>query len=82
MNTPNKKYLRRKEASKYLKEIWGISLNPNTLAKLAVTGGGPPFQKDGHFPLYTTPNLDAFAEARLSPEVTSTAELAALKSRR
>lgn len=73
--TARLKYLRRREASEYLKENWGVSLGPNTLAKLAVQGGGPPFQKDGPFPIYTTSNLDAFAEARLSPVVTSTSEL-------
>ena len=75
-------YLRRKEASEYLKDNWGVSLKPNTLAKLAVTGGGPPYQKDGPFPLYTPDGLDAFAESRLSPIVTSTAELSALKTGR
>lgn len=76
------KRLRRTEASDYLKNEHGISLAPKTLAKLAVTGGGPPYQKDGPFPLYTPDGLDAFAESRLSPIVSSTAELSALKAGR
>lgn len=51
--------LRRVEASHYLLNTWGISRTPKTLAKLAVTGGGPAYQKDGRFPLYTVESLDA-----------------------
>ena len=72
--------LRRKEASTYLGCEWGISRTPATLAKLATIGGGPPFEKDGRFPLYTPPVLDTWARAQLSPLVHSTAELAQLKS--
>ena len=70
---------RRKDASLYLKEVWGISRTPKTLAKLAVIGGGPEIEYDGRVPTYTEPGLDAFAEAVLSPAVKSTTELAALK---
>jgi len=69
--------LRRAEASKYLKAEWGISRTPNTLAKLAVIGGGPPMEYDGKLPLYTPNGLDAWARDRLSAPVTSTSELAA-----
>ncbi len=72
--------LRRKEASRYLLEVWGMSRTPNTLAKLATIGGGPPFEKDGRFPLHTEEGLDEWARAQLSPVVRSTAELAQLKS--
>ena len=72
--------LRRKEASAYLLDEWGISRTPKTLAKLATTGGGPPFEKDGRFPLYTPPVLDAWARSKLSSLVDSTAELAQQKS--
>lgn len=67
--------LRRKNASKYLLDMWGISRTAKTLAKLAVTGGGPSFQKDGRFPLYLEAELDAWAERQLSPLVSSTSEL-------
>ncbi len=72
--------LRRKEASAYLRDEWGIIRTPKTLAKLATIGGGPPFEKDGRFPLYTPPLLDTWARSQLSPVVHSTAELAQLKS--
>ena len=72
--------LRRKEASTYLRDQWGITRTPNTLAKLAVIGGGPPFEKDGRIPLHTEEGLDEWARSQLSPVVRSTAELAQLKS--
>ena len=72
--------LRRKEASAYLRREWGISRTPTTLAKLATIGGGPEFEKDGRFPLYTEDGLDAWARSQLTPPVKSTAELAQKKS--
>jgi hypothetical protein len=39
--------LRRKQASAYLLEKYGIPRAPGTLAKLASTGGGPPFSPPG-----------------------------------
>lgn len=82
LKTPIKtRRLRRTEASIYLDEAWGISRTPNTLAKLAVTGGGPSFEKDGRFPLYTEQSLDDFARSTLSPAVQSTAELDVLRAK-
>ena len=72
--------LRRKEASTYLRNEWGISRTPKTLAKQATVGGGPPFEKDGRIPLYTPAGLDDYARSVLSPLVHSTAELAQRKS--
>ena len=66
---------RRKEASTYLLETWGISRTPKTLAKLAVIGGGPPMEYDGRIPLYTDEGMDVWAEAQLSEPVISTAEM-------
>jgi hypothetical protein len=65
---------RRTEASAYLKEVWGISRTPKTLAKLAVIGGGPLIEYDGRTPLYTGPNLDEYGRKALSPPVASTSE--------
>lgn len=76
----NTRRLRRTAASDYLQDNWGVSRTPKTLAKLAVTGGGPPFQKDGRFPLYLKSDLDDWVLSRLSPLVTSTAELSVLKT--
>jgi hypothetical protein len=44
--------VRRKEAARYLADVWGIPTSPKTLAKLALTGGGPSYRKAGRFPLY------------------------------
>ena len=40
---PRRPLLPRGGASRYLRETWGIERKPSTLAKLAVTGGGPQF---------------------------------------
>jgi hypothetical protein len=66
--------MRRKLASEYLFEEHGVSLSPATLAKLAVIGGGPPFMKDGPYPIYERSGLDVFAIARLGPLRTSTSD--------
>jgi hypothetical protein len=75
-NTPRH---RRKGASEYLERMHGISRTPKTLAKIAVTGGGPAMEYDGRIPLYTPASLDEYASRVLSGPVNSTAELAALK---
>jgi hypothetical protein len=67
--------VRRKDAARYLTDVWGIPMSPKTLAKLAVIGGGPLFRKAGRIPLYEIPELDRFARAKLSPLVGSTSEL-------
>lgn len=66
--------MRRQQSSDYLREEHGISLSPATLAKLAVIGGGPPFRKDGRFPLHERSDLDAYAAKRLGPLRTSTSD--------
>ena len=65
---------RRAQASSYLRDKYGICLSQATLARMAVTGGGPRFRKDGRFPLYDEPELDRFAEARLGPLRASTSD--------
>ncbi len=66
--------LRRSEASKYLKDRWGIHRAPSTLAKLACIGGGPLFEKCGRMPLYTPDHLDQYAKSILSPPLRSTSD--------
>ena len=78
-DAPSTCRLRRIDASAYLQKKFGVSRTPKTLAKLAVTGGGPAYQKDGRFPLYLKDDLDDWVQSQLSPLVTSTAELLALK---
>lgn len=57
-----------------MRQRWGISVAPSTLAKLAVLGGGPPFYKVGRIPLYDVIDLDAWARAKLGRKRTSTSE--------
>lgn len=70
------RFLRRKAASDYLRETHGLDRAPSTLAKLAVTGGGPIFRRAGRVPLYSTDDLDAWVKSKLSPPMRSTSELA------
>src|SRR6516165_9456272 len=58
--------VRRIKASQYLLEVHGVTIAAATLAKLAVTGGGPEYELWGRFPYYPTQLLDRWAEARLS----------------
>jgi len=67
--------LRRKEASAYLFERYGIERKTGTLAKLAVLGGGPVFRKAGRVPLYERSDLDAWAASQIGPRQRSTSDL-------
>jgi hypothetical protein len=71
----NRRPLRRTEAVIHLFEKHGIRRTVGTLAKLAVVGGGPRFRVAGRTPLYSTDDLDTWAESIISPLVSSTSEL-------
>jgi hypothetical protein len=71
-----RKLLRRKAASGYLQERHGLARAPSTLAKLAVTGGGPVFRRIGRVPLYSTNDLDDWVASGLSAPMRSTSEAA------
>jgi hypothetical protein len=75
LTTP-RRLLRRHEAAAYIEQTWGIPFSPGTLANLAVTGDGPAFYRTGRYPLYDTPDLDAYARRRLGPKIHSTSERA------
>jgi hypothetical protein len=75
------KLLRRSEASTYLKDKWGVDRAMSTLAKLAVTGGGPPFQRLGRIPLYAADDLDEWVASKLSGRMRSTSDTAAPKNK-
>jgi len=77
-STKGLKRFRRYAASEYLMNTWGLSYTPNTLAKKATIGGGPPMEYAGRIPLYPQDGLDAWASAQISPRVSSTSERAAL----
>lgn len=66
--------LRRKEASQYLLEKHGVTRSPATLAKDAVYGSGPRFQKLGNTPYYPREELDRWVEEQLTKPVRSAAE--------
>jgi len=67
--------LRRREAAQYVREKWGVPCAHKTLAKLAVVGGGPSFQRwNGRIPLYDTETLDAWVRSKLSRHLTSTSD--------
>src|SRR5262249_2573781 len=67
--------LRRTEAAEHIQQKWGYPCSPRTLAKYAVTGGGPPFRKAGRYALYHPDDLDGWVGRKLSNAVTSTSEL-------
>lgn len=70
--------LRRSDAAKYITDNYGFPCSPKTLAKLAcVSSEGPPFRMAGRIPLYPQPGLDAWARAKIGPEVRSTSEASA-----
>lgn len=71
----NHKFLNRKEASRFLAEVRGLPVAPQTLAKFAVNGGGPIFRKFGRRPVYSVDDLNAWADARLGPPQSSTSYL-------
>jgi|SRR5580704_19008375 hypothetical protein len=58
--------LRRLDASAYLLKEHGVKTAPATLAKLAVTGGGPEYDLWGRIPYYPIKKLDEWVMARLS----------------
>jgi hypothetical protein len=75
----NQKFLRRKEASAYLRETFGIERAVTTLAKLACVGGGPTFRKVGYVPLYAKEDLDTWARSLFGERRRTTSEVEAAK---
>lgn len=67
-------HMNRREASAYIRQRWGLRCAPSTLAKMAITGEGPPFRKAGKWPIYERGDLDKWAQKRMSPPARSTAE--------
>jgi len=77
-NSNYPKRMDRRAASGYLRDVHGVKLSPSSLAKLAVTGGGPAFFKDGPFVIYDRDDhLAPFAIQRLGKPRTSTSDQAA-----
>lgn len=70
-------FLSRREASAYIVEKYGetFGVSQKTLAKLAVTGGGPAFHKWGRRVGYTAKALDEWAASRISDARRSTSDI-------
>jgi hypothetical protein len=60
-------FLRRSDAAEYLKNRYGLRCAKQTLAKLAVIGGGPKFHLANRTPLYAPADLDEWAWRHLCP---------------
>ncbi len=67
------RYLSRDEASGYLR-LRGFRVAKQTLAKYAVTGGGPAYRNFGSRVVYDPVDLDVWIEQRLTMPRRSTSE--------
>jgi hypothetical protein len=68
--------LRRRDASRYLQTVYGIVVQPSTLAKWhCLRSDGPAAYHAGRTPLYPRAELDAWAIRRLGPLRRSTSQL-------
>ena len=68
--------LRRRDACRYLQTVYGIVVQPSTLAKWhCLRSDGPAAYHAGRTPLYPRAELDAWAIRRLGPLRRSTSEL-------
>lgn len=67
----SQRFLSRTEAADYLQSL-GLSTTRTSLQKLASVGGGPRFRRFGRRVLYTTEDLQAWVESRLSEPLEST----------
>lgn len=68
-----RKLVSRVEAARLLTEA-GFPISPATLAKKAVTGGGPPYRVWNRRAMYEAPRLMAWANDQLGPELLNTAQ--------
>ncbi|MFZ0457125.1 MAG: hypothetical protein WAM17_01505 [Rhodoplanes sp.] len=71
---PHPIFLRRDEAANYLRSKFGFRCSKQTLAKLAVLGGGPVYRKAGVTPIYDPTELDRWARTKIGPPRRSTSE--------
>jgi hypothetical protein len=70
------KRMTRREAAKYCTEKLGLPITPGTLMRMASTGDGPPYSMWGNKAIYEEPELERWAESRLSARRRSTSEAA------
>ena len=57
-NEPQLLGYRRKAAAAYLREVYGVPCSEGWLAKLAVSGNGPPFRRYARYPFYSQSDLE------------------------
>jgi hypothetical protein len=74
LDQPPLRLLRRRAASQYLQDRWAMRASEQTLAKYAVQGCGPEFQRYSRDVVYTTQELDEWARTRLSKSLRSTSQ--------
>jgi hypothetical protein len=66
---------RRSDASAYLKDTWGVTFAPKTLAKIAcISSDGPEMHYIGRIPYYSQRGLDEFAQNKIGPACRSTSD--------
>jgi hypothetical protein len=65
-------WLDRRRASAYIVAKYAARVSAATLAKLAVSGSGPPFAYQGRYAVYEPEDLDVWALSRLSEKVHAT----------
>lgn len=56
----------RQDLPRYIEETYGLTYSVAWFAKLAVTGGGPPFVKSGRRPMYDPADVDDWIASRTS----------------
>ena len=69
-------FLDRRDAADYLTNQRGLRTSWRTLQKFATVGGGPLYQVFGNRAVYTTENLDKWADGKLSALRSSTSQAA------
>ena len=67
---PETQFLRRKDAVRYLRRRFGFGAY-STLAKLAMSGGGPAFRKVGNLVFYEIAELDGWAKHKFPRHTTT-----------
>jgi hypothetical protein len=66
------RFLNRSAAAEYVRAKFGLRCSKQTLAKLAVEGGGPIYQVGLRTAIYTPENLDLWALSKIGPPRAST----------
>lgn len=60
------KFLTRAEAAQYLTDQRGLPTAKTTLQKWVTAGGGPVYRRFGKYAVYAVPDLDAWADSKLT----------------